>query len=43
VPAPPATPDPRAELKHLADQVAKRGTRKLLWDYLKLRGQVLRK
>lgn len=41
-----ASPDPgeaRAELIRLAGEVAKRGTRKLLWDYLRLRGKVLAK
>ncbi len=35
--------DPRAELARLAEEVAKRGTRKLLWDYLRLRGRVMGK
>lgn len=33
--------DPRRELEKLAGEVAKRGTRRLLWDYLRLRSQVM--
>jgi hypothetical protein len=33
--------DAREELNRLAGEVAKRGTRRMLWDYLKLRTRVL--
>ncbi|GEM_PF-7115966 len=35
--------DPRGQLLALASEVAKKGTRKLLWDYLRLRSRVLGK
>lgn len=39
--AEPAETDGRSELRALADEVAKRGSRKLLWDYLRLRSRVM--
>lgn len=35
--------DPRGQLLAMASEVAKRGTRKLLWDYLRLRSRVIGK
>jgi len=35
--------DPRGQLLALASEVAKKGTRKLLWDYLRLRSRVVGK
>lgn len=36
-----AVVDPRAQLNALAGEAAKRGSRKLLWEYLRLRSKVL--
>jgi len=33
--------DPRRELEKLAGEVAKRGSRRLLWEYLRLRSRVM--
>lgn len=33
-------PDPRQELARLAGEVAKVGSRKLLWEYLRLRSRI---
>lgn len=33
--------DPKAQLKALAGEVAKRGSRQLLWEYLRLRSKVM--
>lgn len=35
--------DPRGQLLAMASEVAKKGTRKLLWDYLRLRSRVMGK
>jgi hypothetical protein len=35
--------DGRDELRRLADEVAQKGTRKLLWDYLRLRSRIIGK
>jgi len=38
-----AAPDPRQELVRLAGEVAKVGSRKLLWEYLRLRSRIVGK
>ena len=35
--------DPRGQLLAMAAEAAKRGTRRLLWEYLRLRSRVVRK
>lgn len=37
----PAALEPRRQLEQLAGQVAKRSSRKLLWEYLRLRSRAL--